>query len=115
MQPDQDRGNSPLPTDATTRRNDAGRMAFRKAEEGQWWRLVSWQADWQCWLVPSRTAPGEWYRVKLSSKRVRSHDWWERLRCDCKAAQAGYAICWHKAAVLMRMKYSPARAEASQR
>ena len=78
---------------------DAISSAIGKASEGEWWRLVSWQADWQCYLVPSRTEPGQSYRVGRRPGARRDDPWWWRYTCDCKAHTSGkYLACWHKAA-----------------
>lgn len=74
-------------------------QALSTARQGDWWRLASWQQDANCYLVPSRTIPGERYVVTLRKGAARGHPWWLRYICTCKATTSGkYLACWHKAA-----------------
>jgi hypothetical protein len=73
--------------------------ALSTARQGDWWRLASFQADAQCYLVPSRTTPGERYVVTLRKGATRDHPWWLRYECTCAASTSGkWLACWHKAA-----------------
>jgi hypothetical protein len=73
--------------------------ALSTARLGDWWRLASYQQDAQCYLVPSRTTPGERYVVTLRKGATRDHPWWLRYECTCAASTSGkWLACWHKAA-----------------
>lgn len=56
------------------------------------------------WSVPSSASTGELYFVSPSGVVAPQNNWWDRLTCTCKAAQTGYRVCWHKAAVWMHVK-----------
>lgn len=78
--------------------------AFAKADTGEWWRLVSWQPDRQHWLIPSRTTPGESYRVERRRAGARGRAWWDAWWCSCPNEHTGRRVCWHKAAVVLRWR-----------
>ena len=70
-----------------------------KATEREWWRLVAYQADQNCYYVPSRSTPGEFYVLRHSQAKGRL-PWWLAYLCNCEAQKSGkYVVCWHKAAV----------------
>lgn len=73
---------------------------------------VKWLPDEHCWSVPSSDPVKQGYKVRRkhppvdrtpeeqAAARTRSRgQWWWILDCSCPAATAGYAVCWHKAAV----------------
>lgn len=76
--------------------------AIQKAETGEWWRTVAWQADHQHWTVPSRTTAGAFYIVKRRGSRAKGR-WWDIFKCNCPTESVGRRICWHKAAVYIRL------------
>lgn len=90
---------------ATVPSPEVERAALAKAQERDWWRLVSYQHDQGCWYVPSRTTPGEFYVVRVRRGSERSHPAWWRLECNCPAEDSGrYLACWHKYACWLRFQ-----------
>lgn len=84
---------------------EAADAAIKKADEGEWWRLVAWQPDRQFWQVPSRTRPGQFYVVRRV-RRDPQQRWWLSLSCDCPTSTVNRReICWHKAAVFLRHQH----------
>lgn len=89
--------------------------AMRKLAEADargGWKIVHWLPDQHCWTVPSSDPDKPGYEVRrkhppvdrtpeeYAAARARSKgQWWWILDCSCPAATAGYAVCWHKAAV----------------
>lgn len=61
------------------------------------------------WWVHSSTGDGQVYLVMPKWTRAerqagvgrRNGQWWHVLTCTCQAAQNGYMLCWHKAAVYL--------------
>jgi hypothetical protein len=83
----------------TTPPQSSLQAALATARLGDWWRLASYQADAGCYLVPSRSTPGERYVVTLRRGATRDDPWWWRYECTCKASTSGkFLACWHKAA-----------------
>lgn len=84
--------------------------ALADARVGEWWRLVSWQEDAGCYLVPSRTTPGQRYTITRRKGTSRSDPWWWRYECTCPAHTSGrYLACWHKAATHIRLQHLTSR------
>lgn len=90
---------------ATVPSAEVERAALTKAQERDWWRLVSYQPDQGSWYVPSRTTPGEFYVVRVRAGSEKGHPPWWRLTCNCPAETSGkFLACWHKYAVWLRFQ-----------
>lgn len=80
--------------------------AVQRATAGDWWTLVApqpWVNGLRRWHVPSATTAGEWYIVWET--RPNAPQWWQRFGCNCAAAASThYAVCWHRAAVWVRLQ-----------
>lgn len=90
----------------------AAARALEKADALGERHRARWLPDEHCWIVASsregeppkrvvrKRAAAETIDPETGSvpRRQRGY-WWFVTDCDCEAAQKGYAVCWHKAAV----------------
>ncbi len=76
----------------------AGR-AIRKAASLRGAVQVEYTALLHEWHIPSASGSGEVYTVRPYSYQPERCPWWDRYFCTCAAADAGLAVCWHKAYV----------------
>lgn len=92
--------------------NEIRDAQLAKAEYQLQHQPIEPDADAGGWWVSSSTGDGQQYLVTPKVKRgdgptnpgKRNGQWWHVLVCTCRAAQTGYMLCWHKAAVFLYWK-----------
>lgn len=75
--------------------------AYVKARERIKWASPRWRSSVQRWEVPSESAPGVVYLLRLRPGTVKGEKWWVRLECECANERLGRRVCWHKAIIVV--------------
>jgi len=93
----------PNPREHPANQPDVWNAAIARALEEGYWKLAEWNPRIEAWTIPSQNDPTTLYILRRDrSVAGRRAYRWEHFKCTCPAAERGFLVCKHKAAMWLR-------------